>query len=212
MTQGTLEPPKSADPPDQEKNDGGGKRQRGHVAPFGIEIDHPTNSNCMIQSIDSRPTLRSAYRQKPRVNPRTGYTSTAAYEAQLMANIPESPGQQLHIFPAEGTYAIVDPVGADEPLLNRLRKAYRDPHLSPMPVEKGTLDVHRMKSLCREVIDMVKAGQAKVVKGTLPVMEDVDKMPGRYMLNPGARVENGQPVFEDEFESWKTRRHLGGGQ
>ena len=68
-----------------------------------------------------------------------------------------------------------------------------------------------MKSLCREVAQLIKLGHMRVVAGAAPDEEDVDDLPGEYLLNPGSRVQTTQPRYEKDFEKWVSNLSQGGG-
>jgi len=124
---------------------------------------------------------------------------------------------KLHVNPEKLTYVIEDPLYEDEELMEILQQRME---ASGMPVsgelrgvapQKGTLDVHRMKTLCRELLNIIEAGEARMVKGIKPDLEDINEMPGNYLLNPGARIPNSQPQFEKDMPEYvENLRKVGG--
>jgi hypothetical protein len=76
---------------------------------------------------------------------------------------------------------------------------------------QGELDVHRMKSLCREICDLLAEGHMRVVKGVKPAREDVEDLPGKFLLNPGSRIKTGQPAYEQDYDAWVDRLNMHGG-
>lgn len=188
------------------------------VLPFGIEADHPRNDDLRLKCI-AGARLRSAIDgSKPYINTRTGEAHLPFGQAHGLAAFPKTPGMQLHVNPAECTYVILDPLEGDEVLLERISKWLRnrdgirnDAKIKGVPAQKGKLDAHQMKSLCREMLDLVEAGEAKRCKGPLPSREDVDELPGYYLLNPGIQTMTSQPRYEKDFDDWVQRLHSIGG-
>jgi hypothetical protein len=68
-----------------------------------------------------------------------------------------------------------------------------------------------MKTLCREVLWLLEAGDVRMVKGQQPTVEAIDELPGNYLLNPGSRVNSAQPLFEKDYPSWIERLTAAGG-
>lgn len=188
------------------------------VAPFAIEIDHPRNCDCRIQSIPGA-TLRSTIKATRTVkDAKTGEERIPKDQANHLGMLPEIPGMQLHVNPNSGLYRIIDPLHGNEELCEKIRK--RLVESSPMSVasringvkpQAGELDIHRIKTLCREMIRMVQSGEAKVIKGTLPKMDEVEGMAGEFLLNPGAMVHNGQPQYERDWTEWVANLNRMGG-
>lgn len=190
------------------------------VAPFGVEADHPRNSDLLLQCI-SGCRLRSAIDgSKPAVDAKTGDLTTPLDQARTLASFPKLPGMQVHVNPEKCTYAIVDPLHNNEELLRRVEKYFQaregvkpTGRMNGVAPKTGKLDVHQMKSLCRELHNLVTSGEAKIVQGIgmLPKIEDIEEMPGRFMLNPGSMVPNTQPRYEDDLPGWvATLSHNGG--
>lgn len=188
------------------------------MKPFGIEADHPRNCDLMIQAIPGC-RLRGAVKANRAVKDfKTGHSMIPVDQSRHLATFPEVPGMQLHINPSACTFKIFDPLEADEETLERLRRSIvqntpfrSDSKLKGVKAVDGTLDVHRMKTLVREIIGIVEAGEAKVVLGTLPDMDDVNALPGNFLLNPGSRVPNQQPVFEKDYDGWLEQLTRSGG-
>jgi hypothetical protein len=68
-----------------------------------------------------------------------------------------------------------------------------------------------MKSLCRELIWVVESNHGRVVKGAIPNLEEVDDLPGHYLLNPGSRIYNSQPTYEKDWDEWVSQLTRAGG-
>jgi len=199
------------------------KETAASLPPFGIEADHPRNSDLLIQSIPGCK-LRSAIGANKPVHPsakdneeRRRFPMVPRDQATALGQLPPLPGMKLHVNPEKLTYVIEDPLYEDEELMEILQQRME---ASGMPVsgelrgvapQKGTLDVHRMKTLCRELLNIIEAGEARMVKGIKPDLEDINEMPGNYLLNPGARIPNSQPQFEKDMPEYvENLRKVGG--
>jgi len=189
------------------------------VQPFGIEIDHPRNADVLLACI-MECRLRSALNApKPMLDWRTRRNAVPIDVAMEVAKYPEVPGMQIHVNPAKCTYTVIDPLHGDEKLCAELVLAIRENDPTAGLLQKidgveptsGTIDKHKMKTLCRELIDLLDMGFAKMVKGPKPTMKDVDELPGYYELNPGSRFENSMPRFEKDYQQWLDRLNNMGG-
>ena len=178
------------------------------VAPWGIEIDVYSNSDVIVQSIPGC-RLRGAIRAgRTLPNGENPPDSWAVY-----GKLPQVPGMELHVNPAARSYTIVDPLHTDEDLRATLQRRMLGAgmigsrtEIRGVPPTKGELDTDRMKTLVREMFRLVRDKMAVVIKGSLPDEEAIDRLPGRYLLNPGSTIPNGHPYYEDEWESWFRRR------
>jgi hypothetical protein len=182
------------------------------VPPFGIEADDPQLCDLLLQSI---PGCRLRSRIKPTTTTVKGQVRTPTTQGH---SPPEAPGMQLHVNPADCTYVVHDPLNDDENAKARIKRylqlttgARQDAQIRGADTVKGKLDKHRMKTLCREVIWLLDAGQVRVVKGAPPEIEDVDEMPGNYLLNPGLQTSTTQPMFEKDFPQWLDQLTRSGG-
>jgi hypothetical protein len=68
-----------------------------------------------------------------------------------------------------------------------------------------------MKTLCREIVWLLNEGSVRVVKGATPEMDDIDELPGKYLLNPGLRTQTTQPTFEEDYDGWVNQLTRAGG-
>ncbi len=182
------------------------------VAPWGIEADHPRNSDLAIQAIPGCKLRGGIKASRTVKDAKSGEEMVPLDQARHLGQLPSIPGMQLHINPTKGTYKIVDPLYGDETMCERISKRIQasslvrgNVKLSGVAPQDGKLDQHRMKTLCREMLNIVDAGEAIIVAGPKPSRDDVDNLPGRYLLNPGSRVESGQPLFEDELEEYRQK-------
>lgn len=198
MTTATAEQPRS--------------KQAVVVPPFGIEADHSQMCDLMLQSI---PGCRLRSRIKPTTTTVQGQVKTPTSAGH---SPPEAPGMQLHVDPASLTYVVHDPLNDDENAKARIKRflqlttgARQDAQIRGAETVKGKLDKHRMKTLCREIIWLLKSGDVRVVKGAAPEQDDVDELPGDYLLNPGLQTQTTQPMFEKDFPEWLDRLTRSGG-
>ena len=191
------------------------------IAPFTIQADHPRNGDLLLQSIPncrlrstispSRTTIRN--KQSP-----TNEPVIPKDQARHLGSLPVIPGMLLKVDPANLTYTVTDPLYEDKALCKRIEGALRSDDrpltvdkLNGVPTRTGTLDVHRMKTLCRELVWIVNEKHAKVIEGPSPDLEDVEELPGKFLMNPGSQVPNGQPVYEEDMPEFvNTLRKSGG--
>lgn len=187
------------------------------IPPFGIEANHPRNCDLVIQAIPGL-ILRSAFdATKPVRDAKTGDLVVPKDQVINMGDFPKTPGMQLHVNSAECTYIVIDPLAKDEAMMEKVqawvrqKTPYRSAKIKLTAVQEGKLDRHRMKTLCRELMWLVTSGEATKVKGSIPDMQDIEQLPGHFLLNPGSRVQNTQPVYEKDFEAWIDRLANQGG-
>lgn len=188
------------------------------VAPFAIEADHYRCGDLIIQAIPGCRMRSTISASKPAKDAKTGEPRIPQDQAKFLGQFPEIPGMQIHVNPAKLTYVIIDPLDDDEDLCEKIRRTLErvspfrvGSKLKGVPSQKGTLDVHRMKTLVRELIWWIDSNDAKVIKGTKPDMVDVERLPGKFLLNPGSRVHNTQPQFEEDWEHWVSELTKSGG-
>jgi hypothetical protein len=195
------------------------KTDKSPVAPFAVAADHPRNCDLLLQSVPNCRLRSSISASKPTKSRRTGEMVIPPDQAAYLGQFPPIPGMQIHVNPGSLSYAVVDPLADDDDLCDRITKAMNatggpirvDSKVRGVPTLKGKLDVHRMKTLVRELVWIVQSGEGKVVKGALPEMKDVERLPGNFMLNPGSQVPNQQPVYECDYDEWLQRLTRSGG-
>ena len=187
------------------------------VAPWAIEADHPRNCDLYIQCIPNG-RLRSAIDgTKPAIDVKTGLTMTPLGQSQYLGAFPKTPGMQLHVNNSLREVRIVDPLNDMPQVLERINQFAQQQSIRSsgqvikgVPTREEKLDKHSIKSLNREMYNLVNLGHAKVCMGQLPTLEEIDALPGEYLTNPGSRVPNGMPRFEKDMEAWVDRMHTGG--
>ena len=180
------------------------------VQPFVVEITG-NNSDVVIQSIPAC-VVRGAVKANKRVfSPKSEGKTTIAPSGNF-PGIPEVPGMWLKVNPGRCVCTIEDPLAEDKPLLQELEAALKavgrmdkGKKLEPLPTRKEELEPSRMKTLVREVVQMIECGMAKMKRGELPAMENIEKLKGHFLLNPGARVANYQPRYEKDYEAYVAK-------
>lgn len=188
------------------------------VAPFGISADTGRNQNVLLQCIPGLRLRGAIDGTKGTIDSRTGDEVVPVDQARHLGSFPRVPGMQLHVNPAELTYEVIDPLFEDRAMCERIERYMRnesiirtDQKISGVPPKSGKLDPHRMKSLCKEMLSLLEAKEARIAKGTPPLMAEIEELPGRFLLNPGSMVGNTQPVYADEFDEWVNRLSRSGG-
>ena len=186
------------------------------VAPFTIEIDHPRNDDVLLQSIVGLRMRSAIDGSKGVIDSKTGDYVVPHDQSRSLSSFPRTPGMRLAVNPKELSYVVEDPINDDEALTDRIirflkNQGRRVDKIKGVPTQKGTLDVHRMKTLCREVLWLIQAKEAKMVRGPQPKIEDIEELPGEFLLNPGSRVQNTQPVFEKNWDEWVSNLTRMGG-
>jgi hypothetical protein len=184
------------------------------VAPFTVEADHPRNCDLLLQNIPGG-RLRGAIRASKSVETKRKGKKVDVIpkdQARHLGMLPEIPGMRVSVNPAKGVYIITDPLSDDEDLVDQINQGLLADErihdvdvqgVQPVPDEKGKLDRHQMKTLCRELVRLKELGHIKEVdRGNVPSMKQVDKLPGKYLLNPGAQIPNGQPRYEEDLPAW----------
>ena len=188
---------------------------------FTIEVDHPRNCDLLIQAIPNC-RLRSAIKAS-----RTTIVNNQSEDnepvipkdqARHLGSLPLIPGMRLKVDTQKLAYEIIDPLHEDKKLCDKIKSAmmsdgrpYFTNGVKGVPPQKGTLDKHRMKTLCREVINLLNAEHVVMKKGMAPDIEDVNELPGHFLLNPGSRVPNNQPRFEKDLDDYKETIQNAGG-
>jgi len=187
------------------------------VSSFTMEADHPRNCDLLIQNIPGLK-LRSAIEgTRPIIDQQTGDAVVPADQSKGLASLPRIPGMLIRVLPEEGIVIVTDQIDDDEKLKSRLvsflknNTAYRSDSIKGVDKQTHKIGESEMKTLCRELFNIMEAGEGTLAKGPMPKMSEIDEMPGRYLLNPGSTLQNSQPRYEDEYEEWKSNlSRLGG--
>jgi len=197
------------------------KKQVISVSPFTIEIDHPRNCDVVFVSL-SGVRLRSALKAVKQVFTRdrdTGEQTTVPAPAKLLPGLPgDIPGMRLKLDPARGDWKVTDPLRDNEPLCEKIKRAIEAntgtrvaSKLRGAPPQAGKISRDEMKTLCREVRWLLDAGEAKVLEGVEPDLEEIDALPGDYLSNPGNLIRLHQPRYEKDMEKWVDSLNRVGG-
>lgn len=181
------------------------------VPPFGIRVDHPRMCDVLLQCIPNARLRSSISSSKPVKDQTTGEEMIPVDQATSLASFPKIPGMRIHVNPAKLTYTITDPLRGNEDLCEKIRKRINErgaftirDKVEGVPPQDGSLDEHRMKSLCRELLWLLEAKEAKMTKGPEPTMKLIEKLPGYFLTNPGKKIPNSQPEFEHQIPAWRT--------
>ena len=188
------------------------------VMPFAVEARTPRNQDVMIQGIGNvklRGAVSASVEMFDKQMAEDGEDlGVQPAGAKIHPGIGELPGEILYVNAAEGTWKTRDPLfGKQEKLdriktvLDREREVRTADRLRGIKPREGELGRAEMKSLCRELISLLDAREVKLVKGVRPTTEDVDALPGRYLLNQTNLSGFRQPRYEDEYEDWVDKMH-----
>jgi len=185
------------------------------VPPFGIKADHPRNCDLAIQGIPGcRLRSRIIASRTATVNSRGEDRDQVIPpdQSRHLGILPEIPGIELHVNPGKCTYTITDPLRGDKKVLARIKRGleqderpFRGVNFEGVPTQEGKLDKHRMKTLCRELFNLLEVEHVAMAKGPKPSMEDIDELDGKYLLNPGATIPNSQPMFEEDMPDYNAK-------
>ena len=182
------------------------------LPPFGVKVDHPRSCDLIVQGIPGcrlRSRITASRMTVVNKDAPDGEQVIPPDQSRHLGILPEIPGMELHVNPGKQTYKIIDPLHNNEKILNRLKRGLeqderpvRGTKYNGLPPQEGTLDQHRMKTLCREMVQWLEVGFVVMAKGPKPSLEDVGELPGKYLLNPGATIPNSQPRFEEDLEAY----------
>lgn len=178
------------------------------VGEFTVEACNPRNCDLLVQSLTGVTDRRLRSTIKPTTTTIQGQIRTPLAHGMPM---PEVPGMQLNVNPAECTVEIIDPLYNDENFRTKLSRFLRaatgmnSGAINGQEVRTGKMDKDRMKTLCREILYFVQAGEMKFVHGCKYDMEDVIQLPGEFLLNPGSTIPNTQPRYEKDLQEFTER-------
>lgn len=188
------------------------KKRTVSVPPFSIEMDNPRNCNVLVQCIGNC-ILRSRIKSMKKVFDKdrdTGEQVERDAPAGVIPGIPEIPGMEIHVNPAECTYVIIDPLADPkaEPLLAKIKRAIDEAtslrtanKIRGVPKREGKVDVDLMKTLVREMFRFIESGDARIKKGPQPDMLDIEELPGDY-LNLDKLKGYHVPRYEKDIDDW----------
>jgi hypothetical protein len=187
------------------------KEKTSIVPAFMIEIDTSNNSDVLLRSIPNCRLRSAISASKTVLDVQTGDQVIPKDRSNMFGALPKVPGMRIQVNPDKLTYKIVDPLFEDENLCEKIRRNLNNTALTNIsklggnPPQNGTIeDVHLMKTLCRELFNLLDSKQAKMVKGPEPTKSQIDKLPGRYLYDPNCQLATTQPTFEDEVPEWRN--------
>jgi len=181
------------------------------VSPFVVEADGKRNNDLLLQNIPNGRVRSRILAARPTKNAKTGKVTISPDQVAGLGSLSEIPGQLIAVNPAKLEVVITDPLYQDEEMCHQIqhhiesRMGMVSGEIDGVPPRKEQLNIDRMKTLVRELVWIVKAENGRVVKGILPEMEDVESLPGEFLLNPGSRIPNSQPTYEKDLESWRQK-------
>ena len=186
--------------------------------PFTVEIATKRNCDVVLQSIPGQRMRGAIDGRNGVIDPKTGDESVPTDQAIDMAGFPKTPGQQIKVMPEKRAYTILDPMHGDEELCVRVKRFLEKKRgmstgdkLDGLPPQHGKLDEHRMKTLCRELLQIVEAGEGKFVDGPEPKLETIEAMPGSFLLQPGLVTPMNMPRYEGECDDYVANLRRTGG-
>lgn len=186
------------------------------LPPFGVKADHPRNCDLAIQGIPGcRLRSRITATRTVTINSQGSDKDQQVIppdQSRHLGLLPEIPGMELHVNPEKCTYKIVDPLHGDKKLLRRIQRGleqderqFRGTKFDGVPPQEGKLDKHRMKTLCRELLDLLDEKHVVMAKGPKPGLQEIDELDGNYLLNPGSKIPNSQPMFEKDMGEYNAK-------
>jgi len=190
------------------------KKNKVILRPFTVEADSPANGDLMLHSI-AGCRLRSRIKSTKRVFTKdrvTGEQTTREESAHLIPGLPGNiPGMCITVDPAKSMYTVFDPICDDEDICEAIGLALADMNGTTAKKVRGVKTreevIHKdlMKTLIRELYNIVQSSDGKVIKGIMPEMEDIDELEGDYLTNPSNRTQYRMPRYEKDMDSWAEK-------
>jgi len=189
------------------------------IRPFVIEADGKRNNDILLQNIPNARLRSRIISTRTVKDAKTGKVMVPKDQAVGLGALPEIPGMRISVNPAKLEAVITDPLHDNEDLCDTIRQFMESSEafmsvgteIRGVDTRKEKLTEDSMKTLCRELIWLVDSEDARVHKGTMPTLEDVENLPGHFLLNPGSVVPNSQPAYEKDLDDWRQRIAAGGG-
>ena len=192
------------------------KRVACSVRPFSVEITG-NGSDVIIQSIPGCKVRGAIKPTKKVFKPHGGMKTTTAPSGNI-PGIPDVPGIRLEVNPGRCTCKLVDPLVEEVGIRSELEAALmshgrlqKGQNINGVPERTENLDPSRMKTLVRELVRMIDCDMAKMHRGECPKEEDIEKLKGHFLLNPGSQVHNSQPRYEKDLPEYLDRLQRVGG-
>ena len=171
---------------------------------FTVEFGDAYGRNFMFGSLKMRIRGRFSIAEmmaRPGGGPNVG---------QAMAQMPTVPGIHLDVNCKTGEYRLWDPL--EEPgnarLVDQIAAVMKNASLSQgnekfkgQDEMSGKMDDDRLKTMVAELIRMYDNGSIRVISGTLPKQEEVEKAKGR-ILNDLWNSSAHKPKYKDQQEAY----------
>lgn len=181
------------------------ERQRITVQPFGVEIDDGNRNLWVCQ-------LQETFRGRWEARNRPGREGVI---------VTDCPGVQLHVNPKTRQVSVIDPLNHDEKLREKLNGEFSrmsggsKVNVHGIKDRTVTMDEDQIKTFVRDLVRLCVPvdgePKAKLCKGVLPEMPEVEALPGRYLWDLGRDIVNrgaGVPRYEDEVATWFRGQNL----
>ena len=174
------------------------------VAEFTVEFGDAKNRSVVIKTI--RQTVRGHFSLRKFYDTDQGGRDVGP----SMQRVPDIPGLFMTVSPKDDKATIYDPWEKKPEMWEKLNAALRTAHAARSgkygPVERSEMNLSKdqIKTLCLELLKkVVDGGSARVVKGTMPTLKQIQAMPGRELNDP---MNSGRkPRYVDEVEGWEQR-------
>lgn len=196
----------------------GVKQETKSVGSFTVQADHPRNSDLLLKNIPNcrlRGTVKAGRTVKVRQKDGSINERTPIDQSRHLGQLPEIPGMCLTIFPNECRVIISDPLRSSPALCKQIEQGLKTdqrPFSGPIngvPEREETIDTHTMKTLCREVRQLIDIDHMKVTEGVAPSREEIDKLNGEYLLNGAISGSSDSPKFEKDVQAFKSGERKG---
>lgn len=178
------------------------------VPAFAVQATHPRNCDLHLMCLNGV----IGRRMRSTTNPLVTNIQGQPRPFNRQDPVPVIPGQILRVFPSELRVVMEDPFFGDDVMRDALARWLRKNQggtstipPSGIPPVEGRMDANRMKSLCREILHLLADKSMTQVEGPAFDLEDVDGLPGDYLLNPGSIIPTGQPALEKHWDQYVQR-------
>ena len=194
-----------ADAPQAAKS-GGGK--------FTIEFGDDFGRNFVLSSLAGKIRVRGEWnpsrmyaRKKPNGKPIEMRSFSTA-----MSGMPPIPGERMEVLIRDGRVRIFDPLAAEEnaDLRARIQKVMKnasviqsDSEIRPQGERKFEIDADTMKTLVCEIIHKQKAGECKLVSGSLPTEKELSDIAGDELFDPHSTMVTSKPRYKKDRVEWE---------
>ena len=143
-----------------------------------VELGDSSNRNFVLQSLKAK--IRGRW-----------VTANANSSGSAMATMPDIPGQRLEINFQERKLRIFDPLTEDAAKMDQVNHVVnkasvaKGRQLGPVPEQNTTLHADTLKTLLLELLRFQEEDKLIVVSGRFPNAQQIEKMPGDELFDPG---------------------------